>query len=221
MTCYPIFLRVEGRPCVVIGGGRVGERKVLALLECGAQVTVVSPTLTPRLADLARAGRLRHEARPYARGDVAGCLLAFAATSDEALHERIARDADAAGVPLNVVDRPRHCSFFVPALLRRGDLAIAISTNGASPAMAKRVREQLERTFGAEYERVLGILRAVRRRLQRAAVPAQERRRILTALASTPLVDAVRTGEPSRIDQLLQATVDRDASLRTLGLPPP
>ncbi len=218
MQYYPICLRVEGRPCLVIGGGEVAARKVLSLLKAGARVTIISPTLTPSLTAAATAQRFVHHTRQYRTGDLDGFQLAFAATNDEGLHAIIARDADAAGVLLNVVDRPQLCSFIVPAVVARGDLTVAISTGGASPALAKRLREEFATLLGPEYEQALVILRAVRQRLQGEPRAPEERRDILTALVRSDLLDLLRAGNAAQVDQLLQTTVGDGASVASLGL---
>jgi precorrin-2 dehydrogenase/sirohydrochlorin ferrochelatase len=160
---YPIALDLTDRPVVVIGGGPVAERKVEGLLTAGAAVTVVSPTLTPRLTDLSRAGRIRHEARGYAAADLAGIVLAFVATDDPRVTEAVARDARAAGVLVNAADDPAHCDFILPAVLRRGDLVVAITTGGASPALARAVRERLEAVITDVDAELLALAAEVRR----------------------------------------------------------
>src|SRR6266851_1242152 len=141
MGYIPIFLDVTGRRCVVVGGGEVAARKVESLLASGAQVIVVSPTLAaPALNAAVDRGMVEHIARAYRRGDIAGCALAYAATDDRDLHRALAEEARALGIPLNVVDVPELCSFIAPAVVRQGALQIAISTGGASPAFAARVR---------------------------------------------------------------------------------
>src|SRR5664279_4839267 len=151
MKYYPIFLRVAGRDCLVIGGGKVATQKVESLLNASAAVTVISPELTPEISALAAAQRVVHHRRPYRSGDLQGVFLAYAATSDPTVQTQIARDAETAGVLLNVVDVPQLCSFIVPAVIQRGDLLIATSTSGTSPALARRIRRDLEHSFGPEY----------------------------------------------------------------------
>lgn len=163
MGYYPIALDLTDRPVVVIGGGPVAERKVEGLLTAGATVTVVSPTLTPRLTDLSRAGRIRHEARAYAAADLAGKALAFVATDDPRVTEAVARDARAAGVLVNAADDPAHCDFILPAVLRRGELVVAITTGGASPALARAVRERLEAVITDVDAELLALAAEVRR----------------------------------------------------------
>jgi len=213
-----VFVRLSGAPCLVIGGGTIAERKVVTLLGAQARVTVVSPTLTPRLTQLAAAGEITHWARGYGRDDVRGFRLAFAATDDESLHRAIAADAEAAGVWLNVADRPQLCSFIVPATVERGDLTIAISTGGASPALAKHLRQQLDQQFGTEYAQALAVLGAVRQRLQTQPRSPAERREILTALVHSGLLEYLRTGQVEAIDRLLGTTVGDGASISQLGV---
>lgn len=217
MKYYPVFLRVAGRRCVVIGGGAVAERKVTSLLAAGARVAVVSPSLSAGLAALAAAGAIEHAARPYRPGDLVGAALGYAATDDEALHAVIAREAEAAGVLLNVVDRPRWCSFIVPSILTRGDLTVAVSTGGCSPALARRVREDIERALGPEYERALDVLSRLRRHLQEQPLSSVERQRILTGLVASDLLDHLRLPDPAAVDRLLAQHVGEDVSLASLG----
>jgi uroporphyrin-III C-methyltransferase / precorrin-2 dehydrogenase / sirohydrochlorin ferrochelatase len=158
----PILLDLCGRPVVVVGGGQVAERKVEGLLECGACVTLISPEVTPAIEQWAEAGAIRLERRRFLPGDLGHARLAYAATSDPEVNQAVRAEADDKSIWLNVVDQPALCDFFVPALVRRGDLTVAVSTNGASPALARRIREELERRFGPEYETALRELRGLR-----------------------------------------------------------
>jgi precorrin-2 dehydrogenase/sirohydrochlorin ferrochelatase len=218
MKYYPIFLRVAGRPCLVLGAGRVAEQKVESLLKAGACVTVISPDITARLAALAAARKIRHHARAYQPGDLRGAFLVYAATHSEELHVQIAMDAKKAGVLLNVVDRPQLCDFITPAIVERGDLVVATSTSGASPALAKRIRQQLDDVFGPEYDMALRLLRRVRTQLRGGQRSASERRRIFGALVDSPLLDYLRDRRADEIDRLLAATVGEHVSLSSLGL---
>jgi precorrin-2 dehydrogenase len=218
MKYHPIFLRVAGRPCLVIGGGNVAQQKAQSLLRAGAQVTVISSDLTSPLSALAAAGRIQHHPRPYARGDLLGFFLVYAATDDDQLHVQIAREAQEAGVLLNVVDRPQLCDFIVPSVMQRGDLLIAASTSGASPALAKRIRQDLEGMFGAEYELALQLLGRLRERLARRHFTLPERQRIFASLVDSPLLDYLRARQTSEIDRLLASTVGNGVSLASLGM---
>lgn len=218
MQYYPVYLDLRGRACVVVGGGEVATRKVESLLEAGARVTVVSPGMTPPLAALAETHEIVHHPRPYRTGDLAGAALAFAATDDETVHAAIAADAAAAGVLLNVVDRPRLCSFIVPAVVRRGPVAIGISTGGASPALARRMRQELEASIGPEYELAVTILARLRP-LVHAAKPDQEARaRVFAGLVDGPLLDALRARDAAAVDRILAGAVGDGTTLATLGV---
>jgi siroheme synthase-like protein len=148
---FAAFLDLRRRRCLVVGGGEIGERKARALLTCGAKVTVVSPTVTPGLAALAIVGRVVERRRPFRRSDLRGCALVVAATGDPAADDAVAALSRRARVLVNVVDRPERCDFIVPSVLQRGQLQIAVSTGGRSPALAREIRRRLETLFGPEY----------------------------------------------------------------------
>ena len=222
MQYLPVFLDLRGRSCVVVGGGVVAQRKVESLLGVGARVTVISPDLTDALAALAETHEVVHHAREYHRGDLSGATLAFAATDDETLHETVAGDAAESGALLNVVDRPQLCGFIMPAIATRGAVTVAVSTGGASPALAQRIRDDLEARLGDEHAlaaAILGKLRAVGAGDDR---PPAERARMFTTLADTPLLDALRARDAARVDAVLAATVGPGPTLARLGisLPP-
>jgi siroheme synthase-like protein len=168
MGYYPVFLEMRDRPCVVVGGGTVAERKVEGLLAAGAQVTVISPTLTPALATLKEEGRLRHVARPYREGDLEGCEVAVAATDDRAANADVAAEGRSASgrIWVNAVDDPPNCDFILPSVIRRGDIVIAASTGGASPALARRLREELEAFLSEDYGPLAELLQDVRQELR-------------------------------------------------------
>jgi siroheme synthase-like protein len=165
MRYYPIFLELEGRRCLVVGGGAVAERKVAGLLEAGARVTVVSPTVTDELASLARDGGIRHVAREYREGDLDGYRLAFVATDARDVNASVAAEGRARGVWVNAADDARHSDFILPSTLRRGDLVVAVGTGGTSPALARAIREELEAYFTDEYAELSRIVAEVRREL--------------------------------------------------------
>src|SRR3984893_6024277 len=195
MGYIPIFLDVTGRRCVVVGGGEIAARKVEALLKAGADVNVVSPRLSPQRASSAAGGLVTHIAREYARGDIRGCILVYAATDDPKLHRELVAEARALGIPINVVDVPESCSFISPAVVNRGELQIAISTGGASPTFAARLRRALEDQFGTEYALTLEVLRAARRKLHAEEVDPADRMRRLQSLAASALPEALAVGE--------------------------
>lgn len=218
MGYIPIFLDVTGRECVVVGGGEVAARKVEALLEAGARVTVVSPSLSPALKALVARRLVTHIAREYQRGDIRGCVLVYAATDDPKLHRELAAEARALGIPINVVDVPELCTFISPAVVKRGELQIAISTGGASPAFAARLRRALEDQFGAEYALTLEVLRAARRRLHAEEIDPADRMRRLKELADSALPDAIAAGDDAAIERILVSYLGDGVGLAALGL---
>jgi precorrin-2 dehydrogenase / sirohydrochlorin ferrochelatase len=218
MGYLPIFLDVTGRRCVVIGGGTVAERKIESLLDAGADVTVISPATTETVRAWAAARRITHDAREYRRGDLIDATLVFAATDDPELHRQVAEEAREGGIPINVVDVPERCSFIVPAVASRGELQIAVSTSGAAPAFAARVRRELEAHFGPEYALTLEILRGVRAWLRPRVKDQRERARIMKVLADSKLPAHLADGDVAAVDRILTATLGKGANLTALGI---
>ncbi len=226
MRYFPVCLDLAAKPCLVIGGGRVAERKARALLACGAQVTILSPECTPGLESLAAAGRLQVERRAFQPGDLNGYLLVIAATDDPKAQAAIHEEAEKKNILLNVADVPHRCTFILPAVVRRGSLQIAISTGGDSPALARRLREQLEEGFGPEYgvyTAILGLLRPV---ILAAGHTQEENRRQFEALLDDRMVDWIRAQQWDTIENHLIATcrepipADVLAAIRRLVLTP-
>jgi siroheme synthase-like protein len=162
MAYYPIFLELKGRPGLVVGGGQVAARKAEGLLAAGARVTVVSPALDPDLAKLVSERRIAHVDRPYQHIDFKGYAVVIAATDDAMTNERVAADARQSGVLVNVVDKPALCDFIVPSVVRRGDVVLAISTGGLSPALARWLRQEMESYLSEDFERLVQLLAEVR-----------------------------------------------------------
>jgi precorrin-2 dehydrogenase/sirohydrochlorin ferrochelatase len=160
--CYPIALVLDTKPCLVVGGGKIADEKLDSLLLAGANVTVVSPGVRPRIADLAHAGEITLQQRPYQSGDLDGVYLAIAASDDRPLNARVVTEARAAGILTQAVDDIPYCDFFAMAIVRRGDLQLAISTNGRSPAFARWMRERLDAELPQEYGDLLAVLGDVR-----------------------------------------------------------
>jgi len=175
---YPAFLDLTERPVLVVGGGEVAEGKVAGLLAADARVTVVSPTVTPRLAEWAGAGRIRHTPRAYRSGDLAGYHLTLVATEQRDVSGAVAAEGRARGVWVNAADEPARCDFILPAVIRRGRLVVAVSTGGASPAAARAIREELEGHLTEDHAMLVELAadaRADLRRRARSASPARWR----------------------------------------------
>lgn len=192
-TYYPVALDLDQKNCLVVGGGEIAEGKLDALIGAGARLTVVSPDVRPRFVELANAGHLELHRRTYHSDDLTGVSLVIAATEDRALNALIANDARAAGVLVNAVDDPPNCDFFAVSVVRRGDLQLAISTNGRSPAFARWMRESLDASLPAEYGDLLSLLGDIRDRIrQTGPVPSYERwRNAITG----DVLDALQHGD--------------------------
>jgi precorrin-2 dehydrogenase/sirohydrochlorin ferrochelatase len=203
MRYYPVQLDVQDRRCLVVGGGAVGTRKVAGLLECGARVRVVSPEVDPALRELAAQEAIELHRRAYRPSDLIGMFLVIGATDDETLNRRVSRDAGKHGVLCNIADRPEICNFILPAVVRRGDLVITVSTSGSSPALAKQLRQSLEAQFGAEYADLLCLMRAIRRKLLRREHAPEVHKPLFEKLLGSGILELIRAGRTDRIDALL------------------
>jgi precorrin-2 dehydrogenase/sirohydrochlorin ferrochelatase len=179
-----MVLKLAGRPCLVVGAGDVGEGKISGLFDASAKVRVVAPEATQQVQSWAAAGQIEWLARPCEPSDLDGMFLVVAATSDAELQQNISAEARRRGVLCNVVDVPELCDFYYPAVVHRGALQIAVSTSGQSPALAQRLRKELEEQFGPEYEAWLQQLGEERAKLFAANMDPEERKRLLHDLAS-------------------------------------
>jgi precorrin-2 dehydrogenase / sirohydrochlorin ferrochelatase len=184
MSLFPMFVKLAGRPCLVVGAGTVAESKIEGLLQADAAVRVVAPRVGQRANDWAQAGRISLEEREFLPRDLDGAFLVIAATSSPGLNALVFEQARSRNVLCNVVDDPAHCDFYYPAVVRRGKLQLAISTEGQSPALAQKLRKELEAQFGPEYEGWVEKLGEARRQLFTTELEAEERRAKLHELAS-------------------------------------
>ena len=183
MNLFPIFLKLAGRRTLVVGGGTIGEGKIASLLEAGAETVVVAPKVTEKVGEWASTAKIAWLARDFSPADLDGAFLVVAATSRTEVNDLVFREARQRGILCNVVDDPERCDFYYPAVVRRGRLQIAISTEGASPALAQRLRQELEHQFSTCYGAWLEELAETRRRLM-STLDVSERRRWLHDLAS-------------------------------------
>ena len=218
MHYYPIFLKIENRPCLVVGGGEVGARKVKTLLSCGASVALVSPEVEEWLGEKIREGVVDLVGNHYEEKHLEGCFLVIAATDDVELNSRIAEDAERRGLLCNVVDYPQEGNFILPALIQRGALTLAISTSGKSPALARQIREDLELRFGTEYADFLEIMGAVRRRLLRESQDSRANKEKFDRLVQSDLLELVRRRDFAAVDSILQKVLGSDYSLKELEI---
>ena len=189
MSLFPIFLKLDGRLVVVIGGGNIAEAKIPGALSAGARVRLIAPSITPQIAEWVRFGKIDWLPKEFEAADLHGAFLVIAATSAAGVNESVFREAEARGILCNAVDDIEHCHFYYGSVVQRGDLQIAISTNGKSPALAQRLRLQLEKQFGPEYELWLEWLGAARELLRAGDNSADSKKVLLHHLASEPMFE--------------------------------
>lgn len=213
MRTHPVFLRLDGHRCVIVGGDAAAEQKADACLSALGEVIVIAPEVTPRLAELAAAERLAWHRRVYRDGDLAAATVAYASERNADVIAAIRAEAVRERVLLNVVDRPEDCGFFAPAVVVRGDLQIAIGTGGASPGLAARLRRQLAVSVGPEYGPYVSILGAVR-----TTLPGGRRAEVLDQLLDSDLLALVRRAEPEAVDALLTRIAGEGCTLGRLGV---
>ncbi len=212
-TFYPVFLNLQSRPCAVIGGGAVAEQKVFGLLEAGASVTVVSPQVTQRLDELAAQGTIALKRRSYCQGDLERMFLAIAASEDRGGNREIKREAEQRGILLNAVDDLPHCNFIAPAIHRQGDLTLAISTAGKSPALAVRLRDRFAAQLGRDYATFLDLLGELRAEVATRIPELAARTSVWYQIVDSDAIEFIRRGDIAgarqRIADLIDAAVRR------------
>ncbi len=193
---FPVFLDLSGRRCLVVGAGGVATAKAAQLLRYGADVTIVAPDATDTVHEWAEAGAVRYLARPFQPDDIQGALLVVASTSDPAVNSAVYAESTARGVLVNVVDIPDLCSFIYGAIVEQGDLQIAVSTSGRSPAYAAHLRVQLQERFGPEYAVYVDILGEAREKARRDLPGLDDQRQSYARLLALDLLDLIRAGHP-------------------------
>jgi precorrin-2 dehydrogenase/sirohydrochlorin ferrochelatase len=212
MSYYPLFVELDGRKAVVIGGGTVAERKIETLLEYGAVVHVISRDLTPGLRDRLRNGDIRLISREFDESHIIDAFIVIAATNDKGLNQRVSEAAKGQNILVNAVDQPEECSFIVPSIIKRGDLMIAVSTSGRSPALAKRIRETLAAQFGKEYEYFLNMMAKIRKQLLSEDISEDERGRIFHELVDSSILESIRKQDFSAVASAMERILRREFS---------
>ena len=206
---YPLFADLNGRRCVVIGGGMVALRKVTTLLGYGAKITVVSPTATQRLRRYAKQRKIEHLARRFRPSDLRGAWLVYAATDDQAINELVYRTATRRRIFTNVVDQKPLCSFIAPAIFKRDLLTIAVSTGGASPTVAKRLRQDFQRMIGSAYGPMLRLLMDLRGVAKQKLPSYNDRKRYFDQLVQGQVFELIRAGKAQRARQEALALLEQ------------
>jgi precorrin-2 dehydrogenase/sirohydrochlorin ferrochelatase len=217
MRYYPVFLDLQGVSCLVVGGGRVGERKVKTLQACGARLFLISRELTPYLEEEVRQGRLTFLAPDYDERYLKDMFLVIGATDDPVLNRRIGKEAKERGLLCNIADQPADCNFILPSLVVRGDLIIAVSTAGNSPALAKRIRMDLERMYSESYGPYLHLLGELRKEILALHLPQEENQKIFEALVEAPVRTWMEEGDFPAFKRLLDRLLSAHARTLSLG----
>lgn len=199
MCLFPIFVKLKKKKCVVVGAGKIAAAKAAGLLRNQAQVVVIAPRATQWMKSQARSRKLRWQQREFRAADVAGAFLVIAATNSKAINRAVFRACGARGVLCNVVDDPECCDFYYPAVVQRGSLQIAISTGGASPALAARLRRELEQQFGPEYGKWVKHVGEMRKQVLSRRLPSEERRKLLEQITSGEALEQfLKSRKPAR-----------------------
>ena len=211
MSYYPILVDLKDKKVVVVGGGMVAQRKIDTLLECGADVYIISQELTPELQKRLEEEKIRLLGRRFSEGYLQGAFLVIASTDDSTLNRRVSAVAREMGILVNTVDQPADSNFIVPSVIKRGDLLIAVSTSGKSPAMAKRIRERLSRQFGSEYENFFLLMGRLRKEILSRGLSQEDNSRIFRELVDSPILESICRKDwkeiASNLERILQMRI--------------
>jgi len=216
MSYYPIFLQLEGMTALVVGGGGVARRKVETLLGFGAKVSIVARELAPELNRLIHDGEIRFLGEEMEDRFFDDVSLVIAATDDAGLNHRVSEGARTRGLLINAVDQPADCTFIVPSIVRKGDLMIAISTSGKSPALSKKIRKGLEAQFGDEYADFLRLMGDLRRGLLAMGLPQKENSRIFHEIVDSPIIEALARGDRETVAATLKQILPADMDIGSI-----
>lgn len=215
MKYYPVFLDIRGKDCLVVGGGPVGVRKALALEKSGARVTIISDRFSG-MSDQFKGTSICFVKKEYEKKDVNDRFLVFAATNNADLNQRIKMDAAGFNILCNIADAPDSSDFLVPSTVDRGKLVLAVSTSGSSPAMARKIRQDLERQFGPEYAVMLEIMGRIRTRLLSSRNLPDDNKALFTALIQKGLVELIKAGDEQQIDMILNEVLGKGFTYQDL-----
>lgn len=207
---YPAYLDIKGKKCLVAGGGEVAERKVGLLIRCGAKVSVVSPDLTSELKKLSSKGEIIYIKGEFKEDYLSDVFLVIVATDKKEINEKIYKETQKRNILVNIVDSPELCNFIVPSIVERGDLIISISTCGKSPALSKKIREELEERYGIEYAEFLNILGNLRKRISLQVTDKDKREYIYKRFVHSDIIDSIRSGDNKSVEQRVEEIMSED-----------
>jgi precorrin-2 dehydrogenase/sirohydrochlorin ferrochelatase len=205
---YPIYLNLENRRVVVIGGGEVAERKVESLIGTGAAITVISPEITPMLDSLAQENKIQIHRRAYASADCEGAALVFSATDDADVSRAVFSEAAKAGALVNTADQPELCDFIMPAVVRRGDIAIAVSSGGTSPGLAGQLRNKIAGIVGPEYAQLAELLSQCRREIRLRVPDPLQRKALHNRILNSDIIDRLKRNDREGAERRLREIIE-------------
>ncbi len=214
MSYYPIFVELEGETALVVGGGSVAQRKVETLLEHGASINIISKELNHKLKGLVESAEIRKIGENFSDEHLNGAFLVVAATDNKELNHRISESARKRGLLINAVDQPADCNFIVPSIVKRGDLSIAISTSGKSPALARKIRKELEEQFGNEYETFLILMGRLRERVLSKGLLQKENSRIFHEIVNSGVLNALARDDWEEVEAILKKILPKDVDTK-------
>jgi len=203
MSYYPILVELENQKVLVVGGGNVAQRKIETLLQYGAEILIVSRELTDLLEQYVEDGRITLIGTDFDEKQLEDVFMVIAATDDAQINETVSIEAKRNGILINAVDQPSDCTFIVPSIIKRGDLLIAVSTSGKSPALAKKIRKDLETKFGKGYKDFLALMGVLRKKILKMGLPQEENSRIFHELVDSPILEAIKEQDIDRITSTL------------------
>lgn len=216
MSYYPVLLKLNGKTALVIGGGKVAERKIETLLEYGALIYIISKGLTDKLNKLVEDGYVKHLGEEFRDQYLDGAFLVIAATDDKKLNQKISESTRKRGVLINVVDQPNDCNFIVPSIVRRGDLIIAVSTSGKSPALAKKIREELETQFGTKYETFLLMMGRLRKSILSKGLSHKENTQVFHKIVDSHIMDALNKKDWAEVESIIRQILPWDLDIKDM-----
>jgi precorrin-2 dehydrogenase/sirohydrochlorin ferrochelatase len=215
MKYYPVFMDIKDKDCLVVGGGSVGMRKAAMLVKCGAKVKVLSKQFSDKFADL-QTGTIDFKKKDYEKKDISGMFFVFAATDNYDVNQKIRNDAAKLGILCNIADSSDKSDFILPSIVERGDLVIAVSTSGSSPAMAKKVRLELEQSFGPEYEHFLTLMGNIRKKILLSRHASDDNKLIFHTLIDKGILRLIKENDEKTIDSILCDVLGKDYSYKNL-----
>ncbi|WP_418790411.1 precorrin-2 dehydrogenase/sirohydrochlorin ferrochelatase family protein [Phosphitispora sp. TUW77] len=207
---YPVYLNLDGKKCLVVGGGKVAERKIRSILEAGARAYVVSPELTDWLEEAALKGKITAIRRNYTTTDLENAFIVISATDSQVINSRVASECRDRNILVNVVDCPADCNFIVPAVFRQGALSISISTDGKSPMLARRIKEDMETKFGPEYHEFLELMSNLREQIIKKFSDEEQRRDMFKKLVYSDIIQLLKDGQREKVKERISYVLGND-----------